>query len=98
MGVLVQGVLVQRFSRYARLLAMRRRRNCYAASCVQRRPDDKTWKSTQNPASRRLDQLARSATLHVISLAQLALAYTRGWAANSQVARVRLQAENDRLR
>ncbi len=35
-------------------------------------------------------QHARSAALHVISLAQFALAYTRGWAANSQVARVRL--------
>ena len=36
--------------------------------------------------------------LHVISLAQFALAYTRGWAVNSQVARMRLKAENDRLR
>ncbi len=27
----------------------------------------------------------KSATLHVISLAQFALAYTRGWAVNSQV-------------
>ncbi len=43
-------------------------------------------------------QQARSATLHVISLAQFALAYTRGWAVNSRVARVRLKAENDRLR
>lgn len=42
-------------------------------------------------------QHARSATLHVISLAQFALAYTRGWAVNSQVARMRLKAENDRL-
>ncbi len=33
---------------------------------------------------------ARSAMLHVISLAQFALAYTCGWAVNSQVARVRL--------
>ena len=41
---------------------------------------------------------ARSAMLHVISLAQFALAYTRGWAVNSQVARVRLKAQNDRLR
>ncbi len=40
----------------------------------------------------------RSAMLHVISLAQFALAYTRGWAVNSQVARVRLKTENDRLR
>ncbi len=39
----------------------------------------------------------RSAMLHVISLAQFALAYTRGWAVNSQVARVRLKAENDLL-
>ena len=36
--------------------------------------------------------------LHIISLAQYALAYTRGWAVNSQVARVRLKTENDRLR
>ena len=42
-------------------------------------------------------QHAKSAMLHVISLAQFALAYTRGWAVNSQVARVRLKAENDRL-
>ncbi len=41
---------------------------------------------------------ARSAMLHVISLAQFALAYTRGWAVNCQVARVRLKAENDRLK
>jgi len=40
----------------------------------------------------------RSTMLHVISMAQFALAYTRGWAANSQVARVRLKAENARLR
>ncbi len=40
----------------------------------------------------------KSATLHVISLAQFALAYTRGWAANSRVARVRLKAESDQLR
>ena len=39
----------------------------------------------------------KSATLHVISLAQFALAYTRGWAANSQIARVRHKAENARL-
>ena len=42
-------------------------------------------------------QHARSAMLHVISLAQFAVAYTRGWAVNSQVARVRLKAENDQL-
>ncbi len=32
-------------------------------------------------------------TLHLIALAQFALAYTRGWGVNSQVARV--QAETD---
>ncbi len=32
-------------------------------------------------------QHARSAMLHVISLAQFALAYTRGWAVNSRAAR-----------
>ena len=42
-------------------------------------------------------QQTRSAMVHVISLAQFALAYTRGWAVNSQVARMRLKAENDRL-
>jgi putative transposase len=40
----------------------------------------------------------KSAILHVISLAQFAMAYTRSWAVNSQVARVRLKAENDQLR
>ena len=39
----------------------------------------------------------KSAVLHVISLAQFAAAHTRGWAANSVNARVRLKAENDRL-
>jgi len=36
--------------------------------------------------------------LHVIALAQYAIVYTRSWAANSGNARVRLRAENDRLR
>lgn len=34
--------------------------------------------------------------LHVISLAQFTLAYTRGWAANSPNSRVRLKAECNR--
>ena len=38
----------------------------------------------------------KSALLHVISLAQFALAYTRGWAANSPNARIRLKAQLDR--
>jgi len=36
--------------------------------------------------------------LHVISLAQYAVAYTRGGAVNSPIARLRLKAENDQLR
>ena len=40
----------------------------------------------------------RSATLHVIALAQYAMTYTRSWAVNSPIARVRLKTENDRLR
>jgi transposase len=38
----------------------------------------------------------KSAVLQVISLAQYAAAYTRGWAANSPNARLRLKAEKDR--
>ena len=38
----------------------------------------------------------RSAVLHVLSLAQYAAVYTRGWAADSTNARVRLKAELDR--
>ena len=40
----------------------------------------------------------RSAILHVISLAQFTLAYTRGWAANSPNSRIRLKAELGRAR
>ncbi len=40
----------------------------------------------------------KAAILHVISLAQYATAYTRSWAANCQVARVRLRAQNDQLK
>ncbi|MCP4249283.1 MAG: transposase family protein [bacterium] len=36
--------------------------------------------------------------LHVIALAQYAVAYTRGWAVNGRIGRVRLKAENDQLR
>ena len=39
-----------------------------------------------------------SAMLHVIALAQYAIACTRSWAVNSPIARQRLQAENDRLK
>jgi len=40
----------------------------------------------------------KSAVLHVISLAHFAIVATRGWAANSINARVRLTAENDQLK
>ncbi len=40
----------------------------------------------------------KSAMLRLISLAQYASAYTRGWAVNSPISRMRLKAENDRLR
>ncbi len=40
----------------------------------------------------------KSSLLRIISLAQFAMAYTRAWAANSPCERVRLKAENDRLR
>ncbi len=49
------------------------------------------------PLPKHWNDHARSAVLHVISLAQLACAYARGWAADSPNARVRLTAERDRL-
>ena len=42
--------------------------------------------------------IVRSAVLNVIGLAQYATAYTRSWAGNSPNERMRLKAENDRLR
>ncbi len=39
----------------------------------------------------------KSALLHVISLAQFATAYTRGWAANSVNSRLRLKARAQEL-
>ncbi len=41
---------------------------------------------------------SRSAVLHVITLARLAIVYTRSWAANSANTRVRLAAENSRIK
>jgi putative transposase len=40
----------------------------------------------------------KSAVLQVISLARFSMAYTRGWAADSINSRMRLNAENERLR
>ena len=43
-------------------------------------------------------QHVRSAVLHVVSMAHFAIAYARGWAANSINARVRLAAKTSRLK
>ena len=48
------------------------------------------------PQPRGWPSRVKSAILHVISLAQFTLAYTRGWAANSPNSRIRLKAELDR--
>ena len=50
------------------------------------------------PLPRGWPQSVKEALLHGISLAQFGMAYTRGWAVNSPIARVRLKAENDRLK
>jgi putative transposase len=52
--------------------------------------------SAEIPLPRGWPSLVKSAILHVISLAQFTLAYTRGWAANSPNSRIRLRAELDR--
>jgi putative transposase len=50
------------------------------------------------PLPRDWPKTVKNAMLHVIGLARYATAYTRGWAADSPSARVRLKAENDRLK
>ena len=52
--------------------------------------------SPEIPLPRGWSSRVKSAILHVISLAQFTLAYTRGWAANSPNSRIRLKAELDR--
>ena len=52
--------------------------------------------SPEIPLPRGWPSRVKSAILHVISLAQFTLAYTRGWAANSPNCRIRLKAELDR--
>jgi hypothetical protein len=52
----------------------------------------------QIPLPKSWDIGVKSAILHIVALAQYALAYSRSWAADSTNQRVRLQAENDRLR
>ena len=53
-------------------------------------------KVSQIPLPKGWKKQVRSAVLHVLSLAQYAAAYTRGWAADSVNTRVRLKAELDR--
>ncbi len=50
------------------------------------------------PLPRGWARRVKSTMLHVVSLAQYATAYTRSWAVNCQIARVRLKAENNQLR
>ena len=52
--------------------------------------------SPEIPLPRSWSSRVKSAILHVISLAQFTLAYTRGWAANNPNSRTRLKAELDR--
>jgi len=49
------------------------------------------------PLPKRWRTHVKSAVLHVISLAQYALTYSRSWVADSSNERVRLKAENDHL-
>ncbi len=58
----------------------------------------KRFDRPQIPLPRHWNPCVKSAVLHVISVAQFSLAYTRGWAANSINARIRLRAQCDRLR
>ena len=56
-----------------------------------------TTRAASTPLPSCWNDSVRSGMLHVISLAQFAAAHTRGWAANSVNARIRLKGENDRL-
>ena len=53
--------------------------------------------SPKLPLRRGWPQSVKSAMLHVISLAQFGMAYTGGWAVNSQIARTRSKVENGQL-
>ena len=48
------------------------------------------------PLPKRWPTFVKSALLHVISLAQFAMAYTQGWAANSPNSRIGLKSQRDR--
>ena len=56
----------------------------------------KNGKTPKIPLPRSWNQKARSAVLHVLSLAQYTAVYTRSWAADSANQRVRLKADLDR--
>ena len=56
----------------------------------------KNRKTPTIPLPRGWNQKVRSAVLHVLSLAQYAAVYTRGWAADGANQRVRLKADLDR--
>ena len=56
-----------------------------------------THSSPRIPLPKSWTTHVRDAVLHIISLAQFATAYTRGWAANSINPRLRRRAEVDRL-
>ena len=58
----------------------------------------RTRASLHTPVSDHWHRSVKYAMLHAISLAQLVFAYSRGWAANSPNARIRLKAELDRAR
>ena len=53
--------------------------------------------SEGTPLPRGWPKSVKSAMLQVISLAHYAMSYTRSWAVNSPIARLRLKAENERL-
>jgi transposase-like protein len=55
-------------------------------------------KAPRIPLPKAWTRQVRSAMLHLISLAQYVTVYTRSWAVDSMNGRVRLKAENDRLR
>lgn len=50
------------------------------------------------PLPRGWPRRVRSAVIHTISLARTSVTHTRSWTANHYNARIRLNAENDRLR
>lgn len=50
------------------------------------------------PLPRGWPRQVKSAMLRVVALVQYAVAYTRGWAIDGRIARLRLKARNDQLR